>query len=107
MATMKTPVKTVEPVKLDLEFDFPEEIKYLATTETFVIFMYDNVLDIISKAIDQNLKKVNIIEIVNLNYVIEIDRNQYKKVLNTILKYYESLENYDKCMDIALVIKKL
>ena len=29
MATMKTPVKTVEPVKLDLEFDFPEEIKYL------------------------------------------------------------------------------
>ena len=46
-------------------------------------------------------------EIVNLNYVIEIDKNQYKKVLNTILKYYENLENYDKCMDIALIIKKL
>jgi|LakMenE18May11ns_1017448.scaffolds.fasta_scaffold9955788_3 hypothetical protein len=107
MATMKTPVKTIAPIKLDLEFDSPEEIKYLATQETFVTFIYDNVLDIISKAADQNLKKVDIIEIINLNYVIELDKNQYKKVLNTILKHYESIENYDKCMDIALIIKKL
>jgi len=108
MENMKLQTTDIEPIKIeiDVNIDSPEDIRLLETSKSFIIFIYENILDVLTKAIKLNLKKIDLIEIVNFNYMVELDRNQYKKVLNSILKHYESIEDYDKCMDIASLISK-
>jgi hypothetical protein len=104
---MKPKIKNIESVKVEIEFDSPNDIRQLASQKDFVIFIYENILDKIEKAIKQKLKRIELIEITNLFYIVEIEKKQYKDVLNKILLHYEGLEDYNMCIKISDLIKKV
>jgi hypothetical protein len=104
---MKSKEKKVESIKIEIEFDTPHDIMSLASQKDFITFIYDNTLDKIEEAIKLKLKRIELIEIRNLFYSIEIERKQYKPILEKILNLYESSEDYDTCIRISNLIKKL
>jgi hypothetical protein len=50
--------------------------------------------------------KSKILNVVNFNYILIINKTQFKDILNTILKFYEEQEEYLECKEITKLIKK-
>ena len=93
---------------LEILYNDGEDLKELATKEEFREFILKDSLKSINKAIKNNLNKVELFNIFNLSLIIELDKSNYKNVLENISKHYIEDENYEmcsKCQDLLQTIK--
>ena len=61
--------------------------------------------DAISYAVENNLKQIDIFNIVNLGYNISIQEENFITILNVILKMYEKKEDYLECATVKNLIQ--
>ena len=92
---------------LEIIYNDGEDLKELATKEEFREFILKDSLKSINKAIKNNLDKVELFNIFNLSLIIELDKSNYKNVLENISKHYIEDENYEMCSSINKLIKKI
>ena len=92
---------------LEILYNDGEDLKELATKEEFREFILEDSLRSIKKAIKNNLDKVELFNIFNLSLIIELDKSNYKNVLENISKHYIEDEKYEICSSINKLINKI
>ena len=96
-----------KPTMLEILYNDGEDLKELATKEEFREFILEDSLKSIKKAIKNNLDKVELFNIFNLSLIIELDKSNYKSVLENISKHYIEDEKYEICSSINKLINKI
>ena len=96
-----------EVTNIELVYEDREDLVRLASKEEFISFILEDSLKTITKAIEQNLEKVELFNIFNLSLIVELDKSKYKPVLERIIQRYVEVEDYDKCIEIQALINKL
>lgn len=91
---------------VEIFYDHPEALNELLKQKKFIEFILEDSLKSIKYAADNNLDKIELFNIPNLSLIVEVEKSQYKNILKTVLKYYESKEDYAECLEIQLLLKK-
>jgi len=99
--------KKREVTNIELAYKNRKDIINLASKKEFVDFVLKDSLEAISEAIEDNLDKVELFNILNLSLVIKLEKSKFKPVLERIIQYYVEREDYDKCIEIQSLIKKI
>jgi len=94
-------------IDMELHFGDDNSVNELVKDPTLKKFIMEHSLNFIKYSLSKKLKNINVFNVVNLNLKVGIEYNQYKNILNNILKYYEGEEDYIKCNEILKLIKKL
>ena len=92
---------------LEILYNDDEDLKVLATTEEFREFILKDSLKSISKAIEDDVDKVELFNIFNLSLIVELEKSNYKSALESITKHYIKDENYEICSSINKLINKI
>lgn len=95
-----------ETTSIEIIYNDSEDLKRLSDREEFIQFILEDSFKTIEMALENNLEKVELFNIFNLSLIVEIEKPNYKKVLNNLVKYYIKEENYEKCSLIKHIIKK-
>lgn len=99
--------KKKEVTNIELIYENKKDLISLASKEEFVNFILEDSLKTITKAINENLEKVELFNIFNLSLIVELDKSKYRSVLERIIEYYIQDEDYDRCVEIQSLISKL
>ena len=99
--------KKREVTNIELDYKNRKDIINLASKKEFVDFVLKDSLEAINEAIEDNLDKVELFNILNLSLVIKLEKSKFKPVLELITQYYVEREDYDKCIEIQSLIKKI
>ena len=102
-----TKTKKKEVTNIELVYENKKDLISLASNEEFVKLILEDSLKTITKAINENLEKVELFNIFNLSLIVELDKPKYKSVLKRIIEHYIQDEDYDKCAEIQSFIDKL
>ena len=106
--TMKqTKEKKNEVTHIQIAYSDPEELVELSLNEKFINYVHWKALEKIKYAIENNLGKVEIFNIFNMSLIIEVEKKNYKNVLETINKVYIKDEDFEECAKIQKLIDKL
>lgn len=61
----------------------------------------------IKEGINKKKKSTLLFELVDLNYYIELKKDNWKSSLENVLEYYIEREDYDKCVECRDLMNKL
>jgi hypothetical protein len=61
----------------------------------------------IKEGVDKKKKSTLLFELVDLNYYIELKKDNWKLSLENVLEFYVEREDYDKCVECRDLINKL
>ena len=100
-------VKRKETTSIEIIYNNSEDLKVLCNREEFRQFIIDDSFPTIKNAIENNLDKVELFNIFNLSLIVELDKSNYKNVLNNIIKHYINDENYEMCNSIKKLINEI
>jgi hypothetical protein len=89
------------PLKLNLIYEDSEDLTALKSSDEFSELVFKGAVSALKQAIRKNKSECVLYEIVNLEAKIKINKNQYEKLLNSCLAYYEKLEDYDTCQELV------
>jgi hypothetical protein len=67
----------------------------------------DETINAICEGMKNNRDYVDLFNIVDSNYTIELKKNNWKNALSNALNFYVEAENYTKCIKIRDMINKL
>lgn len=102
-----TKKKGSDITNLELVYQDKDDLLKLSKSEDFVEFILLDSLDTIKKAVDENLEKVELFNILNLSLIVELEKSNYKSVLERILQYFVEIEDYDTCIEVQQIVNKL
>lgn len=100
-------VKVRKPKELVINYDSGISLSELYTSDVFTSLILNETLEAIEEAIETNKTEAHIINVSNYGFKVMIDRSQFEPAINNILKKYEKEENYDKCIYLTQLIKKI
>lgn len=100
-------IKIRKPKELVINYNNETDLNELYTSDIFSNLILDETLEAIEEAIETNKTEAHIINISNYRFKITINRDQFESAINNILKKYEKEENYDKCIYLTQLIKKI
>lgn len=100
---VKTNITRV-PTNIELMGD---ELGVLRKSVEFNTFVFKEALASIKDAIKAKSPDAKIFNIINFNYILSIDKKDFKPVLKNILQFHVTHENYLICKDVNKIIKKL
>jgi hypothetical protein len=98
-------IKSRQATEIELTYDSVELIPNLGDEEAFKEHILKETYDAISYAVENNLKQIDIFNIVNLGYNISIQEENFVTILNVILKMYEKKEDYLECATVKNLIQ--
>ena len=58
-------------------------------------------------ALENDLEKIEIFNIFNLSLIIELERKNFKSVLDKVMDSYIKEEDFEKCNQIKILINKI
>ena len=64
-------------------------------------------VDAVKDGIKRRRRNISLFQINDSNYIIGLDKKEWKSSLQSALKYYEIKEEYNKCSEIVNLIKSL
>jgi hypothetical protein len=72
-----------------------------------VSFVIDEMVDAVKDGIKSKRRNISLFQIYDSNYIIGLDKKQWKPSLESALKHYENKEEYIKCSEIKKIIESL
>lgn len=67
----------------------------------------DELIDAIKDGIKRRRANISLFQINDSNYIVGLDKKQWKPSLETALKYYEAQEEYKVCSEVKKIIDSL
>lgn len=94
-----------EAIYIEINWDTPEDLSDLANSREFQNFILEETLTSIVDALENNLSKAELFNIFNMSVILEIEKSQFKVVLEKINSYLIREEEYERCTQIQNLIK--
>tara|TARA_B110000977_G_scaffold63982_1_gene87050 strand:- start:2732 stop:3067 length:336 start_codon:yes stop_codon:yes gene_type:complete len=94
-----------EAIYIEINWDTPEDLSDLANNREFQNFILEETLTSIVDALENNLSKAELFNIFNMSVILEIEKSQFKVVLEKINSYLIREEEYERCTQIQNLIK--
>jgi len=69
--------------------------------------MMKSLVSNIAEGVEDNLESVNVAEIKNYDIIISVPKSEWKGGLENAMEYYIKKEEYEECLKIKKLIKKL
>lgn len=104
---METMEEKTKPIALEITFLKKEDILELANNKKYTKFILEEAYKVIKDNISDKPEKIQLFDIINFGLTISIDSKDFPKCLHSILKYYESIEDYETCSELEELIKHL
>ena len=82
-------------------FEYNEELKSSKHK------VYKSLIDGVTEAIKTDKNEIKLCEVKNLNTYITVEKQAWKKSLDSALQFYENTEEYEECSKIKKLIDKL
>jgi len=95
------------PRNIDLFFVSENDLDELLHNNEFKDLLILESYKAISKAMRRKINKATIVTINNLEISINVDKKDFKSILEKVIKYFEKIEDYNECSKISKLIKKL
>lgn len=95
------------PRNIDLFFISENELDQLLHNDEFKELLIKESYKAISKSIRRKTNKATIVTINNLGISINVDKKDFKSILEKVIKHFEIVEDYNECTKISKLIKKL
>jgi len=95
------------PIKLQIEYDEVEQLDEMLRNDEFTDFILGKTLIALKQSIRKNKSECVLIEVTNYNYKIKIPKTRYKNLIKSLLKYYESKEDYSTCSELIRLESRL
>ena len=102
-----SPKKNEEVTNIEIVWDDKQDLIDLGDKIQFTNFILETSYKTIVKAIDENLEKVELFNILNVALIVELDKSNFPQVLNKIKDMYVTQENYEECAKIQSLIEKI
>ena len=99
--------KEREVTPIEITYNTKKDLDELASSDQFKSFILKRTLEEIEFALENNLEKIEIFNIFNLSLIIELERKNFKSVLDKVMDSYIKDENFEKCNQIKKLINKL
>ena len=96
-----------EAIYIELVWDSIQDLIDLQSSEHFTNFILLKSYDAVTKAIKDNSDKVELFNIFNMSLIVELEKKNYPLVLNKLIEYFVSIEDYEECGKIKTLINKL
>lgn len=103
----ETEEKSNEAIRIQISYSDPEELEKLHDSPEFISYIHSKVLDKIEYAINNNLKRIEVFNIINMALIIELKKENYSKILENINNSYLESEDFETCHKIQNLISKL
>lgn len=94
-----------EAIYIEINWDTPEDLSDLANSREFQNFILEETLTSIVNALENSLSKAELFNIFNMSVILEIEKSQFKVVLEKINSYLIREEEYERCTQIQNLIK--
>jgi len=104
---MSKTAETDIPLSLRIVFDEIEDIEVLKQNEEFLELIHRGAVAAIKQAIRKNKSECILFQIENLNLKIKIKKSQYKAIIDSCIKYYELIEDYQTCQKLVRVKERI
>jgi hypothetical protein len=95
------------PLSLRIVFEEIEDIEVLKTSEEFLELIHKGAVAAIKQAIRKNKSDCILFNVENLNLKIKIDKSEYKKLIDSCIKYYETIEDYTTCQRLVRIKERI
>lgn len=95
-----------EVTHIELTWDDQEDLLSLANSEQFSHFILEESLKAIIDALKNEKTVAELFNIFNMSVIIEINKSQFKDVLNRINGMFIQNEEYERCTQLANLIKE-
>ena len=99
--------KEREVTPIEITYNTKKDLDELASSDQFKSFILKRTLEEIEFALENNLEKIEIFNIFNLSLIIELERKNFKSVLDKVMDSYVKDENFEKCNQIKKLADKL
>jgi hypothetical protein len=99
--------KEREVTPIEITYNTKKDLDELASSDQFKSFILKRTLEEIEFALENDLEKIEIFNIFNLSLIIELERKNFKSVLDKVMDSYVRDENFEKCNQIKKLINKL
>lgn len=96
-----------EITPIEITYNTKNDLDELASNSSFKSFILKRTLREIEFALENNLEKIEIFNIFNLSLIIELERKNFKSVLNKIIDSYIKEEDFEKCNQVKQLIEKI
>lgn len=91
---------------IELSWDSQEDLADLANSEQFQNFILEESLKAIIDALKNEKQTAELFNIFNMSVIIEIEKSQFKTVLNKLNEKFVYNEEYERCAQLKKLIKK-
>jgi|TARA_S200002703_G_scaffold120451_1_gene106283 hypothetical protein len=91
---------------IELSWDSQEDLVDLANSEQFQNFILEESLKAIIDALKNEKQTAELFNIFNMSVIIEIEKSQFKTVLNKLNEKFVYNEEYERCAQLKKLIKK-
>lgn len=98
--------KVREAVFIEIDWNNTEDLIDLANSPKFKDFVLKESYKAILHALRNNLPKAELFNIFNMSVIVEINKSQFKKPLNRVMKMLIEEEKYEACNKIKKIIEK-
>lgn len=95
------------PYKLNIEYQDPEDLVSAIREKDFVDLVHDETLECIKHAIENKESKALLFEVNETGIYLIIEKDLFEDSLDSVLKYYEKTEQYEKCIEANNLIQSL
>jgi len=95
------------PKTIRFNIEEKEDFEIIKESEEFMDQLFTEVVDSIEYAIENNIDKVSIFKIADYNFTISVEKNNYSKILDKVIDFYASHEDYDICQLVKTLKLKL
>lgn len=99
--------KSKKVTNMKLMYEDSQDLIKLISKKQFTDFILEDSLVTIEEAIKENLGVAELFNIFNLSLIVELERSNFKPVLEKIMYHYEDIEDYNKCAKIKSLINNL
>ena len=99
--------KEREVTPIEITYNTKKDLDELASSDQFKSFILKRTLEEIEFALENNLEKIEIFNIFNLSLIIELERKNFKSVLDKVMDSYVKDEDFEKCNQIKKLIEKI
>ena len=91
---------------IEIDWENPEDLAELSTNDKFIKFeLKESYLSILT-ALKNKENKAELFNIFNMSVIIEINKSQFKTVLNKVIQMLIEEEEYENCNKIKKLIEK-
>ena len=94
-------------LSVEILYDYKEELDELVGSQEFNQLILNEAIDTIKIALTDNKKTAKVLYIPNLGCSVTIEKQNFPKVLDTAIKFYESQEDYTKCAQLVSLKKRI